>query len=309
MILLTPKQDGDEKEYAKELSENINKRMTKTLQEMQQRHATGTNELDDPDKAPTGPAYQAVAAQRQASKQAEKAYAQTKFEEEQKILQMQQVANQLYRNNEDDDSSKSSSDDEFDYLLEEDDELEAIRARRLAKFRAEQQQTAEYKSLGHGELRTITQDEFLPECTGSSEWVVVHFFHKDFERCKIMDEHLKTVAGMHLNCKFLRLDAEKTPFFVHKLNIKTLPTVMVFQEGKAIDKLMGFQGLAVDESEPDKIHTGRLQQWLASTGCIKYKTPMEDMKEEMRRMGIRAKGTIWSGTKGTGYATKDYDSE
>ncbi len=34
--------------------------------------------------------------------------------------------------------------------------------------------------------REINEEEFLKEVT-SSELVVCHFFHKDFERCKIMD--------------------------------------------------------------------------------------------------------------------------
>jgi hypothetical protein len=117
-----------------------------------------------------------------------------------------------------DNSNASDSDDE-DWLINDNDdaELEAIRQRRLHEMRQMQAKTAQQRALGHGEVRTITQDEFLPECTGSSEWVAVHFFHVEFERCKIMDHHLKMIAPRHLSCKFLRLDAEKAPFFVQKV--------------------------------------------------------------------------------------------
>ena len=37
-------------------------------------------------------------------------------------------------------------------------------------------------SLGHGELRTIVQDEFLPECTGSLRFICIHFFRDEFEQ-------------------------------------------------------------------------------------------------------------------------------
>ena len=38
-------------------------------------------------------------------------------------------------------------------------------------------------SKGHGEYRDISQDDFLPEVTGSA-LVLVHFYHQDFERCR-----------------------------------------------------------------------------------------------------------------------------
>jgi alkyl hydroperoxide reductase subunit AhpC len=46
-----------------------------------------------------------------------------------------------------------------------------------------------YAALNHGEYREIKEEDFLKEVT-ASEWVVVHFYHKDFTRCKIMDKHL-----------------------------------------------------------------------------------------------------------------------
>ena len=37
---------------------------------------------------------------------------------------------------------------------------------------------------GHGQYREVAQDEFLPEVTGSQR-VVAHFYHNDFQRCKV----------------------------------------------------------------------------------------------------------------------------
>jgi thiol-disulfide isomerase/thioredoxin len=321
-------QDEPEQEYAKEMSDNINKRLTKTLGEMKDRHASGTNELDDPDRAPTGAAYHA-AAQAQKEKRQAQANEQNRLQETQRLIQMKQQALSVFgdknssnpnadEHNSDNgdgdgngnDSDNDSSDGEYDDLLNEtDDALEAIRQKRLFQMKMQQTQMAEHRSLGHGEVRTINQDEFLPECTGKSEWVAVHFYHDEFERCKIMDHHLKLVARLHLNCKFLRVDAAKAPFFVDKLQIQTLPTLIVFQEGKPVGRLMGFEGLAKDLNEPDKWHTGRLQQWLAGTGAIKYKIPTEEVREEMERMGIRPKGTVWTGTRGSGFRSTVYDSD
>ncbi len=283
--------------------------MTKTLEEMKERGS----QPDDPDRAPTGSAYHAAAKMKRAQAAEEK----RREQETQRLKAMKEEAKHVFAdktngadgNVDNEESEDDDSDDEYDDLLNDDTELEAIRQRRIQEMRSAQMKVAEHRALGHGELRTIVQDEFLPECTGSSEWVAVHFFHKEFERCKIMDHHLKIIAPQHLSCKFLRMDAEKAPFFVHKLQVKTLPTLIVFQEGKAIDRLMGFEGLAIDSSEPDKWHTGRLQQWLASTGAIKYTMPTEELKEEMRQMGIKPKGTVWSGTSRNGFRSTRYDSD
>jgi len=86
-------------------------------------------------------------------------------------------------------------------------------------MRQQQIERAENQAKGHGSMRLITQDEFLTEVTGS-KFVAVHFFHREFERCKIMDHHLELIAPLHFECKFLRIDAEKCPFFIQKLQIQ-----------------------------------------------------------------------------------------
>lgn len=70
--------------------------------------------------------------------------------------------------------------------------------------------------------REITEErEFLNITTGC-ERVVCHFFHEDFRRCAIMDEHLKKLAEKHFNTKFIKADVEKCKFFVAKLKVNRL---------------------------------------------------------------------------------------
>jgi hypothetical protein len=208
------------------------------------------------------------------------------------------------------DNYDDSDDSDFDSDFDDDPALEAIRERRLAEIRRGQIQHAENKAKGHGQYRTISQDEFLPECTGS-EYVAIHFFHNDFERCKIMDFHLKKICPYHLTCKFLRIDVEKTPFFVAKLMIKTLPSVVVFNDGKEIKRLLGFEGLA-DSSSPDEWPTGRLLKWLALTGAIDYKPTEEDDEEEeeavmrMEKMSVSPRSSAAARLQGR-FTTYDED--
>ena len=58
----------------------------------------------------------------------------------------------------------------------------------------------------------------MPNVTGS-KFVLCHFYHQDFERCKIVDMHLRKIAAIHPEAKFVMLNAEKAPFFIKKLQI------------------------------------------------------------------------------------------
>jgi thiol-disulfide isomerase/thioredoxin len=186
-----------------------------------------------------------------------------------------------------------SDDSDLDEFDDDDEALEAFRQRRLAELQTEHNKVAQQQAKGHGEVRTIVQDEFLPECSGSSLYVCVHFFHEDFERCKILDQHLKKIATQHLSCKFVRINAEKAPFFVAKLAIKTLPTLLVFKNGNMIDRLLGFEDLS-DPKNPDKFHTSRLGRWLEKTGAIEYEGSDSDDEEESSRTNSARKGMLSS---------------
>lgn len=109
----------------------------------------------------------------------------------------------------------SDNDDDDDFFDDDDDqELERIRNKRLQMLKKEN----EMKKAGYGEYREIKENEFLDEVT-HGQYCLVHFYHSDFETCKIMDKHLKLICKNHINCKFLYLNAEKAPFFVSKLAV------------------------------------------------------------------------------------------
>lgn len=152
-------------------------------------------------------------------------------------------------NNEDD---EENSEEEWDALLDEDQDLEALRRQRLEQMKKADEEEKMFRSKSHGEYREIQEQEFLPEVTGSA-LVACHFFHKDFERCKILDMHLHTIAPQLLPVKFIKLNAEKAGFFVGKLGIKTLPTLVFFKDGVAADRLIGFDGLGGDEFKTEML--------------------------------------------------------
>ena len=51
------------------------------------------------------------------------------------------------------------------------------------------------------------------------------------------------MSKCHYETVFLYINAEKSPFFVQKLSIKTLPTICIFKNGVLIDKIVGLDKL------------------------------------------------------------------
>eukprot|EP00897_Mesotaenium_endlicherianum_P008554 jgi/Mesen1/7727/ME000407S06943 len=119
----------------------------------------------------------------------------------------------------------------------------------------------------------VTEDVFLQEVT-SSDNVVCHFYHREFVRCKIVDKHIKILAIKHLEAKFIKVDAEKCPFFVAKLAIKVLPCIILFKNGVSIDRIIGFEELG----GVDDFATGVIQQ---------AKKMSEEDTQEARQSSIR----------------------
>lgn len=114
----------------------------------------------------------------------------------------------------------SEEDEDPDFAMDEEDErmFRTMAAARIAAAREEYDEERTNVTLGHGTYTEITEQEFLPAMT-SADYVVCAFFHKDFERCKIVDMHLHKICKVHKEAKFVRIDAEKCPFFVNKLQI------------------------------------------------------------------------------------------
>jgi len=150
------------------------------------------------------------------------------------------------------------------------DDFEALRAKRRAQMKEAQEKRVKYQQLGHGECSHIEEEVFLKTVT-SSERCIVHFHHRHFERCKVMDMHIAKMAKRFIGTKFATMDAEKAPFFVEKLNIKTLPCVVVFVNGVAVGRQLGFDGLGGDE-----FTTARLA-WALADGIEEEFGPEDDI--------------------------------
>ncbi|XP_078444812.1 thioredoxin domain-containing protein PLP3B-like [Wolffia australiana] len=178
-------------------------------------------------------------------------------------------------------SSAANLEVDLDELMD-DPELEKLHADRIAALKKEAEKREALKRKGHGEYREISEGDFLGEVTGT-EKAICHFYHGEFYRCKIMDKHLKSLAPRFVDAKFIKLDAENAPFFVTKLAVKTLPCVILFRKGIAVDRVVGFQDLG----NRDDFSTKALENLLIRKGIIDVKKDDPDNDDDDDNYGRR----------------------
>lgn len=168
---------------------------------------------------------------------------------------------------------ENAHEDDYDGKCVDDDDLEKIRARRMEKMREMQKKKMEYKANGHGEYGEIKEEEFLTTVTKSHR-TIVHFYHKSFESCKVMDMHLTKMSKKFFGTRFVFLEAEKAPFFVSKLSIQTIPTTCFFIDGVLVYKQLGFAG--IEGGQSNEIRTGHLARVMRGFNCIEEDFDSED---------------------------------
>lgn len=187
-----------------------------------------------------------------------------------------------------DDEADNYSDDEFG--LEEEAIPSDIQARRLEHLKREcvfcvkhastpgdtrcgyshvgnRFQAAEQQRLGQqqptGTLTLVDTEKDVMDMTTAHAQVVVHFAHRDFKRCRIMDAHLQVynymamsvklrsnnnahkirqcgkqqaLARQYPNTRFIKIFVENASFLVERLKIRVLPCVVCFVDAVTVDK-------------------------------------------------------------------------
>jgi hypothetical protein len=178
-------------------------------------------------------------------------------------------------------SDGESTDEEDRMLLADDTALEEIRKKRIKELKAKAAAKKELVAEGRVDYRHITEPEFLDEVKNGK--VLCLFYKDEFETCKRTDMHMQILSPQHHECKFIKIDAEKAPFFVSKLNIRVLPTIVFFAEGitNPAMRLMGFEGVENGEL----CSTRDLEEALVSMGFLLEAVVSEDIGPESLREG------------------------
>eukprot|EP00668_Euglena_longa_P011259 GGOE01013650.1.p1 GENE.GGOE01013650.1~~GGOE01013650.1.p1 ORF type:complete len:213 (+),score=86.88 GGOE01013650.1:88-639(+) len=145
----------------------------------------------------------------------------------------------------------------------DDDELDRMRERRIQQIKKEQQQKEEWIRAGHGVYSEVTdQKEFFDQAKRSKR-MVAHFYRPTTWRCEVVDKHLEALATRHYEAKFVKVNVEKSPFLVERLQIWCMPSIVLIKDGKTDHTIQGF-----DELGGDEFTTEILEAVLARRGII-----------------------------------------
>lgn len=202
------------------------------------------------------------------------------------------------RRQKDEEGASDSSDLDSDFDDDDDAAFAALREKRMQAIKKKAGRDIEFRAMGHGKYSLVSEDDFLPAVT-ASKYVVCHFFHKDFQKCLVMDKHLALLAEKYLPTRFIRVDSEKTPFFVGKLKVRVLPTLCLFKDGVCVDRVTGFEGLGGDGQD---FTTKSLEKRIANSGVIVM------LEELIQKRRDEFTNSIRRGDKAGGYdSDEDYD--
>lgn len=90
--------------------------------------------------------------------------------------------------------------------------------------------------------KIINSSEFNTEVLNSGDVVLVDFFAEWCGPCKMIAPSIEELSSeMSGKAKVFKLDVDKTPDIAQKYGIMNIPTIMIFKDGKAVDKIVGFQ--------------------------------------------------------------------
>ncbi|CAJ1977365.1 unnamed protein product [Sphenostylis stenocarpa] len=145
------------------------------------------------------------------------------------------------------------------------DDIEALRERRLQQMKKMAENRARWISLGHSEYSDIPSEKDFFSVVKASERVVCHFYRENWP-CKVVDKHLNLLAKQHIETRFVKINAEKSPFLAEKLKIIVLPTLALIKNAKVEDYVVGFDELG----GTDEFSTEELEERLAKAQVISY---------------------------------------
>ncbi|XP_059647859.1 thioredoxin domain-containing protein 9 homolog [Cornus florida] len=145
----------------------------------------------------------------------------------------------------------------------DDDDLEALRERRLQQMKKMAEKRSRWIALGHGDYSEIPAEKEFFSVVKASERVVCHFYRENWP-CKVMDKHLSILAKQHIETRFVKINAEKSPFLAEKLKIIVLPTLALIKNAKVDDYVVGFDELGAT----DEFSTEELEERLAKAQVI-----------------------------------------
>ena len=88
-------------------------------------------------------------------------------------------------------------------------------------------------------VMSVRDDNFNTFIT-SNKLVVVDFFATWCGPCRALSPYIDELATNHHHILFAKANIDETPTIANELDVKSLPCVIIFENGKEINRVVGF---------------------------------------------------------------------
>ncbi len=103
-------------------------------------------------------------------------------------------------------------------------------------------------------MTELKADNFVAEALNSDVPVLVDFYAPWCGPCRMLAPVLEQLAGEFAGrVRFVKVNVDDTPELAQRYRITGVPTLMVFQGGKAVDTMVGFAGAGALRSRLEKV--------------------------------------------------------
>lgn len=186
----------------------------------------------------------------------------------------------------------------------EEDDFEKLREKRLQQMKKKAEQRHTWKLLGHGEYSELADQAAFFECVKKSPRCIIHFYRPATRYCEKLDRIMSDCAGKHLETRLCKINAEKSPYLVEKLNIFMMPTLLLVKDSKTVHHIRGFD----EFGGTDDFDMETFEYVTSNYGVLNYDGGVPEFLTGDQSKGVNSIG-MKSGSIRAGLHERDYDDD
>lgn len=89
-------------------------------------------------------------------------------------------------------------------------------------------------------IRVLNNENFKSQIESSDKVVIVDFFATWCGPCKMLTPIFEELSNSMTDVDFVKIDIDQSLRIAQEYNVTSVPTMMIFKNGKPVDTIIGF---------------------------------------------------------------------